>query len=79
MSTLNLARAQITGLIDGWSRSRWQLFKAKAKKFEGRVATALVLSLEGDSSAALASLTTRRQTSSPKEAPGEGLNICYRR
>ncbi len=56
MSTLNLTRAQITGLIDGWSRSRWQPFKAKAKKFEGRVATALVLSLEGDNSAALASL-----------------------
>ncbi|MEA2997141.1 MAG: hypothetical protein QOG74_2690 [Alphaproteobacteria bacterium] len=56
MSTLNLTRAQITGLIDGWSRSRWELFKAKAKKFEGRTATALVLSLEGDSGAALASL-----------------------
>jgi hypothetical protein len=56
MATLNLTRAQITGLIDGWSRSKWELFKAKAKKFEGRVATALVLSLEGDSVAALASL-----------------------
>ena len=56
MSTLNLTRAQITGLIDGWSRSRWELFKAKAKKFEGRTATALVLSLEEDSGAALASL-----------------------
>jgi hypothetical protein len=56
MSTLNLTRAQITGLIDGWSRSRWESFKAKAKKFEGRTATALVLSLEGDSAAALASL-----------------------
>jgi hypothetical protein len=56
MSLLNSARAQINGLIDGWSKSRFRTFKAKAAKYDGRVASALILCLEGDGPTALSSL-----------------------
>jgi hypothetical protein len=56
MARLNLIRTQITSLINGWSKSRLSSFKAKARKYEGRVATALILCLEDDVTAACAAL-----------------------
>jgi len=56
LATLNLVRAQINGLISDWSKSRYARFREKAAKYESRVASALILCLEGDGVAALASL-----------------------
>jgi hypothetical protein len=56
MASLNLARAQISGLISDWTKSKYQPFKEKAATYEGRVASALVLCLEGDGATALTSL-----------------------
>src|SRR5262249_18896491 len=56
MATLNLVRAQINGLISDWTKSKYRSFKEKSAKYEGRVASALILCLEGDGVAALASL-----------------------
>lgn len=56
MATLNLLRVQIAGLIDGWSRSKLETFKARARKYERRLATGLILCLEDDPNTACASL-----------------------
>jgi hypothetical protein len=56
IATLNLLRAQISGLISDWTKSKCTGFREKAAKYESRVASALILCLEGDCIAALASL-----------------------
>src|SRR6267142_1762516 len=56
MATLNLVRARINGLIGDWTKSKYQSFKEKSAKYEARVASALILCLEGDGATALASL-----------------------
>src|SRR5262249_48229955 len=56
MSTLNLARAQINGCISDWTKSKFKTFREKSAKYQGGVASALVLCLEGDGVTALASL-----------------------
>jgi len=56
MAPLNLVRAQISGYISGWTKSKFTSFKEKSAQYEGRVASALILCLEGDGVAALASL-----------------------
>jgi hypothetical protein len=61
MATINLARAQVCGLIGDWARSKIESFREKAAKYEGRVASALVLCLEGDGAAALASLNDTKE------------------
>jgi hypothetical protein len=61
MSTVNLVRAQISGLICDWARSRYKAFKDKSAKYESRVASALILCLEGDGVAALASLNDTKE------------------
>ena len=56
MRYLNLVRAQISGLTSDWCKSKYGTFKRKAEKYDGRVASALILCLEGDGASALASL-----------------------
>jgi len=56
MAMLNLVRARINGLIGDWTKSKYQSFKEKSAKYEARVASALILCLEGDGATALASL-----------------------
>src|SRR5215469_14507409 len=57
MAPLNSLRTQINGLIDGWRSSKFKPFQGKARRYDGRVAAALILCLEGDGTTALASLT----------------------
>jgi hypothetical protein len=54
LAPLNGVRSQIDGLIDGWRKSN--RFKGKAARYDARVATSLILCLEGDPTNALASL-----------------------
>jgi hypothetical protein len=61
MSPLNLPRAQIDGLISDWTQSKYQSFKEKAAKYEGRVASALILCLEGDAGTGFASLNETKE------------------
>ena len=56
MASLNLVRSQINGLISDWTKSKIESFKEKSDKYERRVASALILCLEGDGAAAIASL-----------------------
>lgn len=56
MATLNLVRAQISGLTADWTKSKLDSFRERSAKYDGRVASALILCLEGDGAAALASL-----------------------
>jgi hypothetical protein len=57
MSTLNLVSgAQIDGLTSDWKKSKYETFSSKSAKYERRVVSALILCLEGDPVAALASL-----------------------
>lgn len=56
MATLNGLRMQIEGLVYGWRMSRFATHRRRAKKFDIRVAAALVLCLEGDSETAHAAL-----------------------
>jgi len=51
-----LVRARICGLISDWSKSEFETFKRKSTQYDGRVASALILCLEGDGEASLASL-----------------------
>ncbi len=53
MAPLNVLRAQIDALVDGWRKSRLD----KAKGYDSRVAAALILCLEDDVNSAQASLT----------------------
>jgi hypothetical protein len=61
MSPLNLARAQIDGLISDWTQSKHKSFNEKSAKYESRVASALILCLEGDAATALASLNETKE------------------
>src|SRR5258708_5949574 len=56
MASLNGVRSQITGLIDGWQRSKADRLKARAVKYNSRVAACLIMCLEGDKDHALPSL-----------------------
>src|SRR5215831_58831 len=49
MSVMNLARAQIDALISDWNQSKYAFFKRKSAKYDGRVASALILCLQDDS------------------------------
>jgi hypothetical protein len=53
MAPLNIVRAQINALVDGWRRTRPE----KARGYDSRVAAALILCLEDDVASAKASLT----------------------
>lgn len=57
---LNNLRTQINGLINGWRSSRSHLFQSKARRYDGRVAAALVLALDGDTTTPAAALTELR-------------------
>ena len=48
MVSLNALRTQIDGLVSGWRMSRMSTYRLKARKYDARVAGALVLCLEGD-------------------------------
>jgi hypothetical protein len=56
MATLNGLRTQIDGLVYGWRTSRIEGYRLKAKKYDIRVAAALVLCLEGDDATARTAL-----------------------
>jgi hypothetical protein len=45
---LNPLRGEINGLIDGWRNSRIEHLASKARRYNRRVADALIVSLEGD-------------------------------
>ncbi len=53
---LNPVRSEINGLIDGWRGSADPTKKGKARRFDHRVADALVLALEGDPASAVTAL-----------------------
>jgi hypothetical protein len=74
MSSLNLVRAQISGLISDWTKSKHKSFKEKSAVYEGRVASTLILCLEGDGVAALASLNDIKKILSLTELLGAGLS-----
>jgi hypothetical protein len=61
MSVLNGLRTQINGLIDGWRTSKLTSFSSKAKRYDSRVAAALILCLEGDGNTAKAALSDIKQ------------------
>jgi hypothetical protein len=48
MAPLNPARGEINGLVDGWRTSRRQRLAANARRYDRRVADALVACLEDD-------------------------------
>lgn len=52
MAALNSTRSQITGLIDGWEKSRYASFATRASRYNARVAAALNQCLEGDGKSA---------------------------
>jgi len=54
---LNVLRGEINGLIDGWRNDNSPAVKSRAKRYERRVADALIVALEHDSAGALANLT----------------------
>jgi len=57
MASLNALRMQIEGLIDGWRSSRLAAYRRKAKRYDGRLAAALIVCLESDGVTAHASLS----------------------
>jgi hypothetical protein len=57
LAPLNVLRSEITGLIDGWRTSSYEQLQARARRYDGRVAGALVVALEGDPTSAAAALT----------------------
>ena len=56
LTPLNVLRNEITGLVDGW-RSGDPADHARALRYDGRVAAALVVALEGDATSAVTVLT----------------------
>jgi hypothetical protein len=56
MAPLNPVRGEINGLVDGWRTSRWQGLTANARRYDRRVADALVACLEDDCTGALSLL-----------------------
>jgi hypothetical protein len=60
LAPLNGVRSQINGLINGWRNSSAGWFRAKARRYDTRVAAALVLALEEDSANALVALNDTR-------------------
>lgn len=52
MAQLNITRGEINGLIDGWRNSGRKRHKARAERYDRRVADALVVALEGDQESA---------------------------
>jgi len=52
MAPLNPARGEINGLIDGWRTSWFKEMRANAKRYDRRVADALVMGLEEDPASA---------------------------
>jgi hypothetical protein len=59
-AALNALRGQITGLIDGWHNSNDQVKQARAKRYDRRVADAMITALEGGIPDALALLAEVR-------------------
>ncbi|WP_310044178.1 hypothetical protein [Paraburkholderia caribensis] len=53
MTALSSMRAQLSALIDGWTGARLAATRARAQKFNARIAAALIVGLEGDGNAAL--------------------------
>ncbi|OYD77420.1 UNVERIFIED_ORG: hypothetical protein BDU10_2522 [Burkholderia sp. CF145] len=60
MAVLNPLRSQITGLIDGWERSKKKSLAERARRYNARVAAALNQCLEGDQTSPLTVLTEVR-------------------
>lgn len=60
MAALNPLRSQITGLIDGWERSKKPSQAERARRYNARVAAALNQCLEGDLTSPLSVLTEVR-------------------
>ncbi|MBN3753696.1 hypothetical protein G3N95_12160 [Paraburkholderia sp. Tr-20389] len=60
MACLNPLRSQITGLIDGWEKSRKPRIAERARRYNARVAAALNQCLEGDSTSPMQALTEVR-------------------
>ena len=60
MACLNPLRSQITGLIDGWEKSRNPRLAERARRYNARVAAALNQCLEGDSNSPMQALTEVR-------------------
>jgi hypothetical protein len=61
LAPLNPVRGEINGLIDGWRVSRNEALRAKATRYDRRVADALVVALEHDVDGAAAILKQIRQ------------------
>jgi hypothetical protein len=53
LAPLNPVRGQINGLIDGWRFSKRENLKAKAKRYDRRVADALGVAMQNDATGAL--------------------------
>jgi hypothetical protein len=62
IAPLNRLRTEIGGLIDGWRSSRVQAFRDKTQRYDGQVAAALILCLEGDGPTALLSLASTKDS-----------------
>lgn len=60
IAALSPLRGQISGLIDGWHNSKNPTQRARAARYDRRVADALIMGLEGGVSDALALLTEIR-------------------
>jgi hypothetical protein len=60
LAPLNGVRSQINGLINGWRNSKARWFRARAGRYDTRVAAALVLAFEEDSANALVALNETR-------------------
>lgn len=60
MACLNPLRSQITGLIDGWEKSRKPGLAERARRYNARVAAALNQCLEGDSTSPMLTLAEVR-------------------
>jgi hypothetical protein len=61
LACLNLLRSEINGLIDGWRLSESPRFKAKAIRYDDRVAASLVMAMEGDLPSAQQTLLDTKQ------------------
>lgn len=60
LAPLGPLRSEIAGLIDGWRNAKHERERAKAERFDRRVADAIVIALQGDSTGALLLLQTVR-------------------
>lgn len=61
MAQLNIIRGEINGLIDGWRHDGRSRYKARADRYDRRVADALVVALEGDQESARSILQDIKQ------------------